>query len=111
MSDSDSKKYWDAVKETCPDAFLIFSRWIDEYKESVGWNFLFSSYKEGKETKSLIKFHDLPYEMQIGVLLRFFMETAHPDDNWFLPHLTEDSTMNDLGDPFDYFVVMQARFN
>lgn len=56
------KNFFDEIKESCPKAHERFLRWIDEYKARVGWPNLFTAG---------VKFHDLPYEMQTGILERF----------------------------------------
>lgn len=56
------KKFFDEIKSSCPKAFETFLNWIDEYKARVGWNNMFTAG---------VKFHDLPIEMQTGILERF----------------------------------------
>lgn len=61
---------WNEIKEKYPDSFEHFSKWIDEYKKAVGWETLF-----GGDLVASPKFHDLPVEMQIGILSRYQFET------------------------------------
>lgn len=63
-------KYPKAVKEFCD--------WIDKYKARVDWNKLFNSDSEyqnaqGKNAPAP-KFHDLPLEMQLGIIVCFMEE-------------------------------------
>lgn len=111
VNTNSKKEYWDPIEQTCPDAFAIFSNWIDSYKKRVNWNLIFSNYKAGNELKSLIKFHDLPYEMQIGVLMQFFVETAGPDHRFFLPELVKGYDIRSLADISDYFILLQGEIN
>lgn len=46
-------------KATFPKGSALFCKWIDEYKNSVNWNDLFT-YAGGQSTK----FHDIPIEMR-----------------------------------------------
>lgn len=49
----------------------LFCIWIDFYKSSVDWDDLFGdSWKD----VSTPKFHDIPFEMQFGIILAFFAE-------------------------------------
>jgi hypothetical protein len=61
----DKENFWNPLKEKYPEAIEHFCNWIDEYKKEVGWNQLFGEH---------IKFHDLPYDMQNGILARFDLE-------------------------------------
>ena len=56
------KNFFDEIKSSCPKAFDLFLKWIDEYKARVGWSDIFPNG---------VKFHDLPIEMQTGILERF----------------------------------------
>lgn len=56
--------FWDDCKRLYPKATADFCDWIDNYKKKVNWDFLFKG--------ELIKFHDIPFEMQIGIIMRYF---------------------------------------
>lgn len=58
------KNFFNEIERSLPEVFYDFSRWIDEYKVNVEWELLFGSRK----------FHDIPFEMQEGVLKRYFRE-------------------------------------
>ena len=68
------ENFWNELKENYPDAFEHFLAWIDEYKKLVEWDKLFA---EG------VKFHDVPLEIQAGILARYgtemqLYEDCHP---------------------------------
>lgn len=65
MQNLGKDNFWEPIKEKYPLAVERFCEWIDEYKEIVGWNKMFGSN---------VKFHDIPYEMQMGIMNRFFIE-------------------------------------
>lgn len=72
------ENFWDELHAKYPDGVDLFCKWIDEYKKEVNWNLLFNSDSEYQNTKGknalAPKFHDLPYEMQIGIIDRFQTE-------------------------------------
>lgn len=65
MMNLNKEKFWTPLMEKYPEAVEHFCKWIDEYKKEIGWDSIF---KEG------VKFHDLPYDMQNGILARFDLE-------------------------------------
>lgn len=73
-----NKPFWDDLEVTAPKAVRLFKDWIDEYKKEVGWNLLFNDgiIKTGSsfEYTKAPKFHDLPIEMQEGVIKKFLRE-------------------------------------
>lgn len=78
MEGLNKENFWNEIETLYPDAFKLFSAWIDKYKEEVGWNKLFNSDSEyqnveGKNAPAP-KFHELPFEFQKGVLARFDIE-------------------------------------
>lgn len=48
-----------------PNAMKVFCKFIDDYKEAVGWNLLFGD---------TIKFHHLPHAMQQGIWLEYLCQ-------------------------------------
>jgi hypothetical protein len=70
------------TKENCfnemmnqfPNAMTLFCNWIDEYKKQIHWDALFGNIFP---TEQKIKFHNLPYEMQVGIWIRFANETLN----------------------------------
>lgn len=78
MQNLNKENYFNQLKEKYPKAMELFCQWIDKYKQTADWNELFNSSSEwqsadGKNAPAP-KFHDLPYELQYGLLLRFFAE-------------------------------------
>ncbi len=59
------ENFWDPFMKKCPDAVGKFCKWIDQYKESVSWKTLFQEH---------VKFHDVPFEMQYGILIDFLSD-------------------------------------
>lgn len=71
------ENFWNQLMEENPLSVKLFCDWMDEYKKIVGWDKLFND--EFRETEVLRiyeepKFHDIPYEMQIGILIKFFKD-------------------------------------
>lgn len=74
--------FWNKMMEDFPNATKLFCKWIDEYKEAVGWNGLFNDgvdYKDGQAyfKTSSPKYHDLPYAMQQGIWISFCFDQLH----------------------------------
>lgn len=83
--------FWNKIETDFPLAMKAFHLWIDEYKQAVDWEILFNAgWHKGVSTSfdshghplshvtkhQTPKFHNLPYEMQIGILIRFFDDTT-----------------------------------
>lgn len=68
------ENFWNPLREKYPEAVEHFCNWIDQYKKEIGWNELFGC---SADEDCPIKFHDLPYEMQNGILARFDIEKFH----------------------------------
>ena len=101
MNNLSKENYFDAVKEKYPDAFADFSKWIDEYKKLVDWERLFNygSPHYAKMGWHNPKFHELPMEMQFGILARYKMERSTSTDmsaylNQYAAQDLMDSTTN-----------------
>ncbi len=65
MENLNKENFWNALMAKYPKAVEHFCNWIDEYKNEVKWNDIF-----GKN----VKFHDLPFEMQNGIIARYELE-------------------------------------
>lgn len=75
MENLNKENFWNAAKEAFPLAVEAFCKWIDEYKAEVKWNELFNAGNPlGEGQVQAPKFHDLPYEMQAGIMNKFFIE-------------------------------------
>ncbi len=62
--------FWDILYKECPKTMNVFCSFIDNYKMEVQWNLIFSDHLS-------LKFHDIPFEMQLGIILRFFNDTTN----------------------------------
>lgn len=69
MENLNKENFWNEMDARYPAAMHVFKGWIDMYKKEVKWDELF-----GEDLLEPVKFHDLPYEMQIGIILRFISE-------------------------------------
>lgn len=72
------ESYFDALQEKYPQGMEVFCKWIDEYKKAAGWNELFDNLSSGLGG---IKFHDIPFEMQIGILCKFMQDQDDSGDS------------------------------
>lgn len=98
---------WKDIPEKYPHAFELFKEWIDHYKENVGWRYLFVSKvfetkrpeahedpffnvgmaeRQQRYDEGLVKFHQLPEEMQVGVFCRFAMEMNRTYEYHYWPY-------------------------
>lgn len=76
-----------------PKATEVFCKWVDQYKESVGWkNFIPSA-----------KFHDLPGELQVGIWFAFVLDRGACE---WLEDLTEFDLEEDIR---AYFEMMESE--
>jgi len=71
MANLNKENFFNDLQQKFPKAMKHFCDWVDEYKEEVKWLEMFSGN---------IKFHDIPYDMQVGVLLRYLSEITDYDD-------------------------------
>ncbi len=60
-------------KKEYPLASEAFCKWVDKYKEKVKWDELFNGVVDNLPSIAP-KFHDLPVDLQVGILGRFFWE-------------------------------------
>lgn len=66
MDNLGSESFWKEMEERFPMAVDVFKNWISKYSNTDLWTSLF---KDG------VSFYDLPYDMQMGMMNRFFIET------------------------------------
>lgn len=59
--------FWDPLEAKYPELVGEFKKWIDEYKQRVGWEHIFFSF---------VKYHDLPVAVQIGIFFQYMAETS-----------------------------------
>jgi len=74
LSNLNKESFWDEMDIVYPYAVDEFRKWIDQYKEAINWNKFF---------KSEIKFHDIPYELQMGIMNRFFIESFSSNEEYY----------------------------
>lgn len=55
--------FFNQLQELYPEAMGVFCQWIDDYKKRIKWDQYFYLF---------LKFHDLPFEMQTGIMYEFF---------------------------------------
>lgn len=69
------ENFFNPLMEKYPKAVQAFCDWIDGYKLAVDWRGMFREIPTaGWVHPQPVKFHDLPFEMQSGVIERFFDE-------------------------------------
>ena len=64
MENLNKENFWNEAMEKYPVPTEKFCKWIDGYKKLVLWNEIFDC---------TVKFHDIPYDMQTGIICRFLM--------------------------------------
>ncbi len=76
MENLNKISFWDSLHKTYPDAVNRFIEWLNEYKKEVSWEVLFLNCAKTDFERKEIKFHDIPIEMQFGILIRFNQEVC-----------------------------------
>lgn len=71
MENLSKENFWDELMKEYPEAVDHFCKWIDEYKKEVNWDVLFSVHCSAAYQ---VKFHDLPFDMQNGIIARYELE-------------------------------------
>ncbi len=72
------ENFWDDIIEQYPVPTKMFCEWVDEYKKAVNWNAMFAANETTMQLhSSKYKFHDLPYDMQVGIWIRFADDTLN----------------------------------
>jgi hypothetical protein len=70
MENKNQHPFWSATKKAAPTIYDSLLKWVDQYKIELKWDQLFAPG---------IKFHDLPIEMQVGVISKFLHEAGGND--------------------------------
>jgi hypothetical protein len=60
------ENFWNVIGEHNPTGLKHFCDWIDDWKKEVGFDLI---------CYAAVKFHDLPLEMQHGIIVRYCFET------------------------------------
>lgn len=74
MENLNKKNFWDEKMKTCPAIMKHFCKFVDEYKREHKWDKLFHK---------KIKFHDIPIEMQTGIVVSFIMRITNQPNQQF----------------------------
>lgn len=86
MNNLNKENFFDAMLEKYPKAMQDFRNWIDEYKFQVNWSSLFNEQEIRTDTYyhdiQAPKFHDLPYELQYGIIVKYCTEKFGEDESW-----------------------------
>ena len=90
MDNLNKENFFDALQQKHPAGMAIFCNWIDGYKAGVNWHAI---------VKEWVKFHDLPYPMQAGIMIEFFKQ-RHPDGK--APQTTDIEAVKEF---FKYTII------
>lgn len=75
------ENYFNGMMEKYPRATQQFCDWIDKYKKENNWDGLFNNLDRcaPSEPEGRIKFHNIPVEMQKGIIQLFVKEKFGTD--------------------------------
>lgn len=62
--------FWNKLELVAPTAVEMFQKWIDQYKNRLEWKLFI---------QEPVKFHSLPFDLQLGILVRFNQEVFQYD--------------------------------
>ena len=87
------ENFFDVAAEKYPKAFDNFSKFIDAYKEKVDWWKLFNDGAivcngvpvRNEDYTHAPKFHDIPFELQVGIIAKWFTTLRYVGRNYFEP--------------------------
>lgn len=70
------ENFWNSLMDKYSGPLNEFRTWLDSYKKSVNWDDLFANKKifQREHYWADIKFHNLPADMQFGIILRYMNE-------------------------------------
>ncbi len=76
MKNINRENFLDGIKDKYPSAFDHFNKWLGLYKNEVEWIKLFNhgSPRYARMGWHNPDFHDLPFEMQAGIIARYLSE-------------------------------------
>lgn len=92
-----SKEYFERLESLYPKAVADFRRYIDDYKVAINWPVLFNEGVKTVVTKTdttksvstdlnyTIKYHDIPFALQIGVVYIWVYEMYDNSPNLLFP--------------------------
>lgn len=105
MENLNKENFWDEMELKFPGAMNVFKQWIDGYKEEVKWDELF-----GEDLLEPVKFHDLPFDMQVGILIRFNYEIFKRADVYMEPHMVKEMFSLTLGQINNALIAKSMQF-
>lgn len=87
MTGLTKENFFNSMKLHYPDAMLLFNAFIDLYKAENDWDELFNADRlnpgKGQLLTKAPKFHELPFELQLGIIIRFTRQYADfLQNNW-----------------------------
>lgn len=73
MENLGTESFWQEMEQRFPMAVDVFKKWVNKYTDTELWRNLF---------RDRIYFYDLPYDMQMGMMNRFFVETYAGEEEY-----------------------------
>lgn len=113
MENLNKENFFDRMTALYPGGMQVFHGYVDAYKKQVNWDDLFNSNYQNAEGKNAPapKFHEIPYEMQIGILLKFVSEVFQDEEGIYLgPNKAMPSIETTL-QKLEAIVRSRTRFN
>ncbi len=71
MENLTKENFFNELQEQYPVGMKVFCDWIDKYKADNDWDSLFRNNYVSRNLKLFIKYHHLPFAMQIGIWIEF----------------------------------------
>ena len=95
------ENFFNKLSEQFPLAMEQFSRWLQNYKSETRWGKTFGS-RNDEQVIIMPEFYEIPFEMQMGILIAFFRETAE-DSNY--PNVLNYLPINEFINNFELYVI------
>jgi len=105
MNNLNKENFWDEMEEKYPAAIHVFKGWIDLYKKEVHWSQMFND----EMLAGPFEFEDLPFDMQVGILMRFSSEIFHGSNPNMTPEDIKPMVQQTL-EKLDISVRMRTQF-
>jgi hypothetical protein len=86
-----------------PKAVNCFFNWLDEYKAKTNWNKQSGFLKDSQQLTPFPNFYDIPFEMQMGIIVHFFRDITEED---IYPNLLNYLPINELIDYFEKYITI-----
>lgn len=98
MENLNKQNFWDEKMKSCPAIMKHFCKFVDEYKQKNDWKKMFNK---------KIKFHDIPVEMQTGIVIAFIMKITNSPE--FVNQLT--NTKKYITNEFEHIEKKLTQIN